>query len=138
MRWSETEGEAACPSCGCPDTYDITLRRRFKCVASYEQFSVTSGMIFVTRKLSFTDLLAAIVIFLNGAKGVSALQVSRDLESSPISPEMAAHNRFLVKGSVLSRHQAAALVGVNQGRVSEVMRGYRHPGVPPAQGAFPF
>ena len=80
MRWPETEGEAVCPSCGCPDTYNITSRRRFKCVACYKQFSVTSGTIFASRKMSFTDLLAAIVIFVNGAKGVSALQVSRDLD----------------------------------------------------------
>ena len=39
-----------------------------------------SGTIFASRKMSFTDLLAAIVIFVNGAKGVSALQVSRDLD----------------------------------------------------------
>lgn len=51
---------------------------------------------------------------------------------------MAAHIRFLVKVRGLYQHQAAALVGVNQGRVSEVVRGYRHPGVGPAQGAFPF
>ncbi len=80
MRWPETEGEAVCPSCGCSETYNITSRRRFKCVACYKQFSVTSGTIFASRKLSFTDLLAAIVIFVNGAKGVSALQVSRDLD----------------------------------------------------------
>jgi hypothetical protein len=42
--------------------------------------SVTSGTIFASRQLSFTDLLAALVIFVNGAKGVSALQVSRDLD----------------------------------------------------------
>jgi hypothetical protein len=30
--------------------------------------------------MSFTDLLAAIVIFVNGAKGISALQMSRDLD----------------------------------------------------------
>jgi predicted XRE-type DNA-binding protein len=59
-------------------------------------------------------------------------------QSPPISPEMAAHIRFLVKVRGLYQHQAAALVGVNQGRVSEVVRGYRHPGVGPAQGAFPF
>lgn len=58
--------------------------------------------------------------------------------SPPISPEMAAHIRFLIKERGLFQHQAAALVGVNQGRVSEVMRGYRHPNVPPAQGSFPF
>lgn len=80
MRWHETDGEAVCPRCGCTETYDIATRRRFKCVACYHQFSVTSGTIFASRKLSFTDLLAAIVIFVNGAKGIAALQLSRDLD----------------------------------------------------------
>lgn len=80
IRWAATDGEASCPRCGCVETYDIATRRRFKCVACNHQFSVTSGTIFASRKLSFTDLLAAIVIFVNGAKGVSALQVSRDLD----------------------------------------------------------
>lgn len=80
LRWPETDGEAVCPKCGCCKTYNITTRRRFKCVGCHAQFSVTSGTIFASRKLSFTDLLAAIVIFVNGAKGVSALQVSRDLD----------------------------------------------------------
>jgi transposase-like protein len=79
MRWPETDGEAVCPRCGCVETYDIATRRKFKCVACYHQFSVTSGTIFASRKLSFTDLLAAIVIFANGAKGVAALHLSRDL-----------------------------------------------------------
>ena len=80
MRWPDTNGEAVCPRCGCTDTYDIKARRRFECVGCRHQFSVTSGTIFASRKMSFTDLLAAIVIFVNGAKGVSALQVSRDLD----------------------------------------------------------
>ena len=80
MRWPETEGEAVCPRCGCTESYNIVTRRKFKCVGCHHQFSVTSGTIFASRKLSFTDLLAAIVIFVNGAKGVSALQVSRDLD----------------------------------------------------------
>lgn len=80
LRWAETDGEAVCPRCGCVETYDIATRRRFKCVACHHQFSVTSGTIFASRKLSFTDLLAAIVIFVNGAKGVAALQLSRDLD----------------------------------------------------------
>lgn len=80
LRWPENDGEAICPRCGCVETYNITSRRRFKCVSCHHQFSVTSGTIFASRKLSFTDLLAAIVIFVNGAKGVSALQVSRDLD----------------------------------------------------------
>lgn len=80
LRWPETEGEAICPKCGCTESYNISTRRKFKCVACHHQFSVTSGTIFASRKMSFTDLLAAIVIFVNGAKGVSALQVSRDLD----------------------------------------------------------
>lgn len=80
LRWPETDGDAVCPRCGCVETYDIPTRRKFKCVGCHHQFSVTSGTIFASRKLSFTDLLAAIVIFVNGAKGVSALQVSRDLD----------------------------------------------------------
>lgn len=80
LRWAETEGEAVCPKCDCVETYHISTRRRFKCAACYAQFSVTSGTMFASRKLSFTDLLAAIVIFVNGAKGVAALQLSRDLD----------------------------------------------------------
>jgi transposase-like protein len=80
LRWPDTDGEAVCPRCGCVETYDIATRRRFKCVACYHQFSVTSGTIFASRKMSFTDLLAAIAIFVNGAKGVAALQLSRDLD----------------------------------------------------------
>jgi len=59
-------------------------------------------------------------------------------DSPQITPEMAAHIRFLIKERGLYQHQAAALCGVNQGRISEIMRGKRYPDVPPAQGAFPF
>ena len=80
LRWPETEGEAVCPRCGCCDAYDIPTRRKFQCKACGHQFSVTSGTMFSARKLTFTDLIAAIVLFVNGAKGVSSLQVSRDLD----------------------------------------------------------
>ena len=80
LRWPETDGDAVCPRCGCVESYDISSRSRFKCVACHHQFSVTSGTIFASRKMAFVDLLAAIAIFVNGAKGVSALQLSRDLD----------------------------------------------------------
>lgn len=79
MRWPETDGNAVCPKCGHDHPYEIKTRRRFECRACKKQFSVTSGTIFASRKLSFTDMLAAIVIVVNGAKGVSALQLARDL-----------------------------------------------------------
>ncbi len=79
LRWPETDGEAICPRCGCCETYDISTRRKFKCKACSHQFSVTSGTIFASRKMDFTDLLAAICIIANAAKGVSAIQLSRDV-----------------------------------------------------------
>jgi transposase-like protein len=80
LRWQETKGEPVCPKCGCLDHYAITTRRKFKCAACHAQYSVTSGTMFASRKLSFTDLLAAICLFVNGSKGMSAVQFSRDLD----------------------------------------------------------
>lgn len=80
LRWQDTDGEAVCPHCGCLESYKITTRRKFKCKACGHQYSVTSGTVFASRKMAFVDLLAAICIIVNGAKGVSALQLSRDLD----------------------------------------------------------
>ncbi len=79
LRWPETGGEAVCPDCGCCEAYRITTRRRFKCKACHFQFSVTSRTIFASHKLRFVDLLAAICLFVNGSKGRSAVQFSREM-----------------------------------------------------------
>lgn len=79
LRWPETDGGPVCPECGCIEAYSLTSRRRFKCTACHRQFSVTSGTIFASRKLSFVDLLGAICLFVNASKGMSAVQLSRDL-----------------------------------------------------------
>ncbi len=79
LRWPETDGAAVCPRCGCAETYDLSTRRKFKCKACYHQFSVTSGTIFASRKLAFVDMLAAICIIANASKGLSAVQLSRDV-----------------------------------------------------------
>lgn len=91
LRWHQTDGEAVCPECGSLDHYKITTRRRFKCADCYTQFSVTSGTIFASRKMSFTDLLAAICIFANAVKGLSALQLSRDLGCNAKTAFVLAH-----------------------------------------------
>ena len=79
IRWTETEGEPICPECGCVDHYDLKTRQVYKCKGCSKQFSITSGTIFASRKLQVRDILAAIATFINGAKGYSALQLSRDL-----------------------------------------------------------
>lgn len=80
IRWAETEGDAVCGKCGCFECYTFKARRIFKCKACGAQFSVTSGTIFASRKMGLRDILAAIAIFVNGAKGHSARQLSRDLD----------------------------------------------------------
>ena len=80
MRWQDTDGAAVCPRCGHDEAYDIATRRKFKCKACHHQFSVTSGTIFASRKMDFVDLLAAVCILVNASKGVSAVQLSRDLD----------------------------------------------------------
>lgn len=80
LRWNETDGAAVCPKCGGVEAYEISTRRKFKCKACLHQFSVTSGTIFASRKMAFVDLLAAICIVANAVKGLSASQLSRDLD----------------------------------------------------------
>ena len=79
MRWPETDGEPICPECGCIEHYNLKSRPVWKCKGCSKQFSITSGCIFHGRKLKIRDILAAIAIFVNGAKGYSALHLSRDL-----------------------------------------------------------
>ena len=80
LRWPETDGAPVCTRCGCLEHYDLKARRRFKCAACHHQFSATSGTIFAAHKLSFVDLLGAICLFVNASKGLSAVQLSRDLD----------------------------------------------------------
>jgi len=79
IRWASTDGEPVCPECGCCESYDLKSRPVYKRKGCAKQFSITSGTIFHSRKLTVRDILAAIAIFINGAKGYSALQLSRDL-----------------------------------------------------------
>ena len=80
MRWAETKGEAVCPKCGSFATYQLSTTKRFKCRDCKHQFSVTAGTIFASRKMPIRTILLAVAIFVNGAKGHSALQLSRDLD----------------------------------------------------------
>jgi transposase-like protein len=79
IRWSDTGGEPVCPRCGCLDSYIYKTRKVLRCKGCSHQFTVTSGTIFASRKMPIRDYLLAIAIFVNGAKGHSALQLSRDL-----------------------------------------------------------
>ena len=79
LRWPETNGEPVCPRCRFEKAYAIATRRKFKCKACHHQFSVTSGTIFASHKLNFVDLLGAIALVANAAKGMPALQLARTI-----------------------------------------------------------
>lgn len=59
----------------------------------------------------------------------------------PMTAELASKIITLVKVKGLLQHQAAAVLGLNQGRVSELINGKRYPGAkpfPPNQMSFDF
>lgn len=108
MRWPETNGEAVCPRCSHDETYKITTRRKFKCKACAHQFSVTSGTIFASRKMDFVDLLAAICIMVNASKGVSMIQLSRDLDCQYKTAFVLAHK---LREAMAQEVQTGVLLG---------------------------
>ena len=79
----------------------------FKCKACRRQISESSGTLFAWRKLPIRDYLIAIVIFVNAVKGISALQLGRDLDvqyktayvlAMKLREAMAAEVRGVVQG----------------------------------------
>ncbi len=101
IRWADNGGEPYCPRCGCLKVYALARRPVWKCSACKHQFSVTSGTVFDNRKLSLRDYLLAIAIFVNGAKGHSALQLSRDLDCQYRTAFVLAHKLREVMGDTL-------------------------------------
>ena len=74
-RWGSTP---LCPYCGSDQTAKAAHRRR--CYACKTSFSVTVGTIFHHTHLPLQKWFLAIILMLNVKKGVSALQLSRDLK----------------------------------------------------------
>lgn len=108
LRWADNDGEPVCPECGGVEHYDLKSRPVWKCKACSKQFSVTSGTIFHSRKLAVRDILAAIAIFVNGAKGYSALHLSRDLSIDYKTAFVLLHK---VREAIQSAREAGALSG---------------------------
>ncbi len=79
LRWGAGE-EVICPVCGTIGKhYFQHTRKQWRCKDCNHTFSVTSGTIFAFHKLPLRVYLAAIAIYTNAVKGISALQLSRDL-----------------------------------------------------------
>jgi len=77
QRWGDTP---ACPHCGCTKAY--VTNRGFKCSEKtcYKKFTVTTGTIFENTKIKLRTWFAAMYLVTAHKKGISSLQLSRDLQ----------------------------------------------------------
>jgi len=113
IRWSENDGQPICPRCGSVTVYEYRTRRIYKCKGCGSQFSLTTGTIFASRKLAIRDLLAAIAIFVNGAKGHSALQLSRDLDVQYRTAFVLAHKLREAMGATVQNRNLSGDVEID-------------------------
>jgi len=109
IRWADNGGEPYCPKCGCVKVTALATRPVWKCSGCRYQFSVTAGTIFADRKRSIRDYLLAIAIFANGAKGHSALQLSRDLDCQYKTAFVLAHK---LREAIEHEQRKATISGV--------------------------
>jgi hypothetical protein len=105
VRWADNGGEPYCPQCGCLKVYALKCRPAWKCGGCARFFSVTSETILADRKRPLRDYLLAIAIFANGAKGHSALQLSRDLSCQ-------------YKTAFVMAHKLRELIGADQAKAT--------------------
>jgi transposase-like protein len=113
IRWADTKGEPVCVRCGSLNSYAYKTRKLYRCKDCSHQFSVTSGTIFASRKLPVRDYLLAIAIFVNGAKGHSALQLSRDLDCQYKTAFVLAHKLREAVGSQANGRTVAGVVEID-------------------------
>ena len=109
LRWQATKGEAVCPRCECAACYEFKTRRIFKCKGCFHQFTVTSSTIFASRKLPIRTYLLAIAISVNAVKGLSALQLGRDLDVQAKTTFVLAHKLRESMSADQDRYQPAAV-----------------------------
>jgi transposase-like protein len=126
VRFAENGGEPYCQHCGATKVYTLAEAPiRWKCSACRRKFSVTSGTIFHSRKLTIRDYLAVIALFCNGVKGTSSLQMSRDMNINPKSAFVLLHKLREAMGATLDDGELAGVVEVDGAYFSK--RGPRQP-----------
>lgn len=112
IRWHDTNGTPYCPRCRCAAIYAYT-KPLWKCKGCGYKFSVTSQTIFASHKMAIRDILLAIAIFCNGAKGVSMLQLSRDLNCQYKTAFVLAHKLREALGAELQEKVAQGEVEID-------------------------
>jgi transposase-like protein len=121
LRWSDNNHEPYCPKCGCTTVY--ASRRngalRWQCKGCQKDFSLTSGTLFVSRKMPLRSYLMAIAIFVNEVKGKSMLAMSRDLWTTYKTSFVLAHK---IREAMASEVSQSAIGG--KGKRAEIDGGF--------------
>jgi transposase-like protein len=108
VRWGDGD-EVACPVCGTIGKhYFKVTRKQWQCKDCSHTFSVTSGTIFAFHKLPLRVYLAAIAIYTNAVKGISALQLGRDLGVQYKTAFVLAHK---IRESLMEQRDTSQLSG---------------------------
>jgi transposase-like protein len=76
IRWGDTP---ICPHCGNKEVYRYSNGKLYKCKECREQFTVKVGTIFEDSKISLSKWFVAIYLLTAHKKGISSLQLHRDL-----------------------------------------------------------
>lgn len=78
QRWN---GEPICPYCSHRKSYRIEAGKRFKCAnqTCYKKYSVTVGTIFEASNIPLTTWFAAMYLITAHKKGISSVQLGKDL-----------------------------------------------------------
>lgn len=76
MRWKDG---IYCPNCGCKKVYSFSDNKRYKCSDCRKQFTAKVGSIFENTKIPLQKWFVAIYLVSSHKKGISSLQLSKDL-----------------------------------------------------------
>ena len=103
-RWGDTP---LCPYCKSDET--ARLQHRHRCYACKTSFSITVGTIFHHTHLPLQKWFLAIMLMLNAKKGLSALQLSRDLE---VNKNTAWRIAMQIRKAMTQSEQRGLLTGI--------------------------
>lgn len=108
LRWGSKKN-VVCPKCGVQhQAYFISTRKQWRCKHCNHTFSITSGTIFANHKLPIQTYLFAIALFVNAVKGISACQLSRDLNVQYKTAFILAHK---MRESLIAQRELFPLSG---------------------------
>ena len=104
VRWGD---KPTCPYCGSPRT--ARNAGRHYCYNCKTSFSVTVGTIFHRTHLPLQKWFLAIALMLNAKKGISALQLSRDIE---VNKNTAWRINMQIRKAMTQRGSSELLTGI--------------------------